>query len=223
MAASESTPVYTGETSVGGEPAVRQLNDLTVTKVAVGPLDNNAYLLRCRATGRQGLIDAANDPDTLLDLVGDNLDWILTTHNHGDHWQALAPVAAATGAATIASAIDAPGIPVPTVRTLVDGDAVELGQLTLKVRVFAGHTDGSVVTIVDAGPDGVHIFTGDCLFPGGIGNTWNDTERFHQLFTSIRDEIFNTYDEAWVYPGHGADTTLSRERASLDDWLARGW
>ena len=49
---------------VGGPADVHELTDLMITKVAVGPMDNNAYLLRCRATGEQLLIDAANDAAT---------------------------------------------------------------------------------------------------------------------------------------------------------------
>ena len=47
--------------TVGGPADVHELKDLMITKIAVGPMDNNAYLLRCRATDEQLLIDAAND------------------------------------------------------------------------------------------------------------------------------------------------------------------
>ena len=53
-----------------GTPAVRELEELMITKASVGPMDNNAYLLRCRRTDDQVLIDAAAEPDTLLQLVG---------------------------------------------------------------------------------------------------------------------------------------------------------
>ncbi len=65
---------YTGDVTRGGPPAVRELTGLTVTKVSVGPMDNNAYLLRCTADGTQMLIDAANDADRLLALADQRED-----------------------------------------------------------------------------------------------------------------------------------------------------
>ena len=94
---------YTGKVQPGGPADVRELTQLIVSKISVGPMDNNAYLLRCRVTGEQLLVDAANEPDRLLDLVGpDGLVGVVTTHRHGDHWQALADVVKATGARTFA-------------------------------------------------------------------------------------------------------------------------
>ena len=82
---------YSGEVEVGGSADTREAGDLVITKVAVGPMSNNAYLLRCAITGEQALIDAADEPDTLLELVGDaGLARVVTTHRHPDHWQALA-------------------------------------------------------------------------------------------------------------------------------------
>ncbi|MFM7146491.1 MAG: MBL fold metallo-hydrolase, partial [Actinomycetales bacterium] len=104
--------MYTGKVHVGGPADVRELPALVVSKLAVGPYDNNAYLLRCRQTGAQVLIDAAAEPERLLHLIGpDGLDAVVTTHRHPDHWQALAEVAERTGAPTAAHAMDAPGIP----------------------------------------------------------------------------------------------------------------
>ena len=54
---------YTGEVKPGGAADVRELAHLTITKVAVDPqMSNNCYLLRCRDTGEQVLIDAADEP-----------------------------------------------------------------------------------------------------------------------------------------------------------------
>ena len=93
---------------------MHELTDLMISKVAVGPMNNNAYLLRCRATGEQLLIDAANEPDTLLRLIGDDgIASVVTTHRHGDHWQALAEVVEATGARTYAGPVRRRGHPGP--------------------------------------------------------------------------------------------------------------
>ena len=93
---------YSGAVKVGGPADVHELQNLMISKVAVGPMDNNAYLLRCTNTGELLLIDAANEPETLLNLIGgEPLATIVTTHRHGDHWQALEAVAKATGAEVI--------------------------------------------------------------------------------------------------------------------------
>jgi glyoxylase-like metal-dependent hydrolase (beta-lactamase superfamily II) len=70
-----------------------------VAKLAVGPMDNNAYLLTCTVTGTAVLIDAASEAGRLIELIGSTpVTRIVTTHRHWDHWQALAEVQAATGA-----------------------------------------------------------------------------------------------------------------------------
>ena len=215
---------YTGEVTVGGRPDVRTLPALVVTKVAVGPMDNNAYLLECRVTGERCLVDAANDPETLLRLIGDRpLGLVVTTHRHGDHWQALGEVVAATRARTAAGRVDAPAIPVPTDEPLDDGDELRVGDVRLSVIHLVGHTPGSVALRYDD-PDGSpHLFTGDSLFPGGPGKTGNPRD-FTSLMDDLEAKVFGPLpDETWVYPGHGDDTTLGAERPHLKEWRDRGW
>ncbi|MFH8796322.1 MBL fold metallo-hydrolase [Streptomyces sp. NPDC017941] len=216
---------YSGAVRVGGAADVHELQDLMISKVAVGPMDNNAYVLRCRATGEQLLVDAANDARTLLTLIGDDgIGSVVTTHQHGDHWQALEEVVAATGARTYAGREDAEGIPVPTDVLVDDGDTITFGRVTLTARHLVGHTPGSIALVYDDPHGHPHVFTGDCLFPGGVGNTWKDPERFANLMDDVEAKIFGTLpDETWVYPGHGGDTTLGAERPHLAEWRSRGW
>ncbi|MGN6794396.1 MAG: MBL fold metallo-hydrolase [Streptosporangiaceae bacterium] len=219
---------YTGNVTVGGPAQSRELPGLTITKVAVGPMDNNAYLLRCTNTGELLLIDAANEPETLLGLIGDTqLATIVTTHRHGDHWQALADVTKATGAATVAHTDDGPALPVPPTRLVSHGDTIGVGDAQLSVIHLRGHTPGSIALSYDAGgalADQPHLFTGDSLFPGGPGNTDHDPERFNSLITDLENRIFaGLPDGTWVYPGHGGDTTIGTERPHVPEWRARGW
>lgn len=207
-----------------GTPAVRELAELMITKASVGPMDNNAYLLRCRRTDDQVLIDAAAELDTLLQLIGTGgLTKVITTHRHGDHWQALAAVVAATGAETVAGRDDVEGIPVDTTTAVDDGDTVSVGSCTLTVIHLVGHTPGSIALLYDD-PDGTpHLFTGDSLFPGGVGKT-GSPEDFASLLDDVQAKLFDRLsDETWVYPGHGKDTTLGAERPHLAEWRARGW
>ena len=63
-----------------------------------------------------------------------------------------------------------------------------------------------------------------CLFPGGVGNTWGDADRFAQLLADVTSRLFDPLpDETWVYPGHGGDTTIGAERPQLAEWRERGW
>ncbi|MFJ7495386.1 MBL fold metallo-hydrolase [Streptomyces sp. NPDC097727] len=215
---------YSGTVKVGGRADVHELTDLMISKVAVGPMNNNAYLLRCRATGEQLLIDAANEAGTLLRLIGDDgITSVVTTHRHGDHWQALGEVVAATGARTYAGRYDAEGIPVPTDVLVDDNGTIRVGRVTLTARHLAGHTPGSIALIYDDPHGAPHLFTGDCLFPGGPGRT-TSPEDFTSLMDDVEAKIFDPLpDETWVYPGHGHDTTLGAERPHLAEWRARGW
>ncbi|MET9569837.1 MBL fold metallo-hydrolase [Streptomyces virginiae] len=216
---------YTGEVKVGGPADVHELADLMISKVAVGSMNNNAYLLRCRATDEQLLIDAAAEPQTLLNLIGDDgIASVVTTHRHGDHWGALAEVVAATGARTYAGALDAEGIPVATDVPVADGDTVRVGRVELTARHLVGHTPGSIALVYDDPHGHAHVFTGDCLFPGGVGNTHDDPEAFKSLLDDVQHKLFEQLsDETWVYPGHGDDTTLGAERPHLAEWRERGW
>ncbi|GIH99816.1 MBL fold metallo-hydrolase [Planobispora takensis] len=211
---------YTGDVQVGGPADVRELPAVTISKLAVGPFDNNAYLIRCNDTGDGLLIDAAAEADRLLELVGDMpIGRIVTTHRHGDHWQALEEVARATGALVIAHPLDAPALPVPVSLEVEHGDKVTVGVVDLEVIHLRGHTPGSIALHYNG-----HLFTGDSLFPGGVGNTEKDPARFTQLFTDVSERVFDRFpDETWVYPGHGKDTTLGAERPSLPAWRERGW
>jgi glyoxylase-like metal-dependent hydrolase (beta-lactamase superfamily II) len=215
---------YTGDVRVGGPSDTQEIGGVTVTKLAVGPYENNAYLLR-DGSGSGLLIDAAAEPERLLEMIGGTpVSKIVTTHQHPDHWQALAEVKAATGAVTVAHPADAPGIPVPTDELVEDGGTISFGDTTLSVIHLVGHTPGSIALVLNADSAEPHIFTGDCLFPGGVGNTQKDPARFSSLFDGVATKVFGTLPDAtWVYPGHGKDTTLGAERPHLEEWRARGW
>jgi glyoxylase-like metal-dependent hydrolase (beta-lactamase superfamily II) len=214
---------YTGNVQVGGPADTREINGITLIKVAVGPMNNNAYLLRSASTGEQVLIDAANEAGTLLDLTGDQLAAVITTHQHSDHWQALPAVVEATGAATYAGREDAGGIPVPTVHLVDDGDTIRVGDIELTAIHLVGHTPGSIALLLQPAGEGPHLFTGDCLFPGGPGRT-TTPETFNSLMSGLEEHVFGRLpDETWIYPGHGNDSTLGAERPHLAEWRARGW
>lgn len=210
----------------GGEPLTSSLGPtLTLTKLSVGPMDNNAYLLRTE--GAALLVDAAADADRLLAVTGSDVDTVVTTHRHRDHWQALAAVAKATGAVLVCGRPDvdaiATGARVQGLVGLWDGDVVAVGPHSLEVIGLVGHTPGSI-TLAWTGDDGVsHLFTGDSLFPGGVGRA-PAPDDFTSLLRDVETKIFARFDDTTVvHPGHGDDTTLGAERPHLAEWRARGW
>ena len=217
---------YTGAVKVGGTVDVRRLPGLTIAKMAVGPMDNNAYLLRCTESGEGLLIDAANEADRLRELIvldGPPVSAVLTTHRHPDHWQALDEIVEAAGAAVYAGDEDADELPVAVDERLSDGDVITVGDASLEIIGLRGHTPGSVAALYRDPEGTAHLFTGDSLFPGGVGRTWSP-EDFDSLYADVVGRIFDVLpDDTWFYPGHGNDSTIGAERPHLPEWRERGW
>ncbi|MCZ2402686.1 MBL fold metallo-hydrolase [Paenarthrobacter sp. Z7-10] len=217
------------------ETNVWTLPDVTIRSISVGAMDNNVYLLTARKTGAQVLIDAADDAGAILNLLAEGTGdvdapavarpaMVITTHSHWDHVRALAAVVEQTGAKTAAGRADAADIEVPTDVLLDDGDVGNFEGFDLEAIGLRGHTAGSTALLYRDAHGPAHLFTGDSLFPGGLGNTQQDPERFKQLFDDVTQRIFGTLpDETLVHPGHGAGTTLGAERPKLQEWNARGW
>ena len=217
---------YSGKVTADGPSDKRDLPLLTIRKACVGAMANNVYLLTCRRTDEQLLIDAADDPARIMSLVGEGtgrLDVIVTTHQHWDHHRALAQVTKSTGATTAAGDADADALPVIPDRRLVHGDTLTFGDIRLDVIQLRGHTAGSVALAYDDPEGHIHIWTGDSLFPGGPGKTAGQHD-FMSLINDLEERIFGRFgDDSWVYPGHGGDTTLGVERPHLLEWRERGW
>jgi glyoxylase-like metal-dependent hydrolase (beta-lactamase superfamily II) len=212
----------------GGAPLAIPLSDeVALTKISVGSMDNNAYLLTPRAGGSV-LIDAADDDRRLLQMInGAEVAVIITTHRHGDHWQALPAVAEATGAQLVCGRPDVDAIATGAwVEGLVgawDGDEVTVGDGALEVIGLVGHTPGSIALAFTGAGGLVHLFTGDSLFPGGPGRTTSPAD-FATLMDDLETKVFARFDDRTVvHPGHGDDTTLGAERPQLAQWRARGW
>lgn len=226
-----SSGEYDGSVRPGGPAQTRSLGCMHLTKVAVDPvMFNNCYLLRCARTGDQVLIDAADDAGLLLELAGEReLTTVVTTHQHWDHHRALAEVVRATGARVAAGAPDADAITdqtgIAVDRRLEHGDEIAIGACRLRVIALAGHTPGSIALLLDdEHTDRPHLWTGDSLFPGGVGNTFGDEEAFARLLDNVERKVFGELsDETWFYPGHGRDSTLGTERPQLPQWRQRGW
>ncbi|MGW5319235.1 MBL fold metallo-hydrolase [Nocardia thailandica] len=219
--------LYTGHVEPGGAAQQRDVPGARIFKISVGPMDNNAYLVQSVATGATVLIDAANEPERILELTAQEtlgeLELIVTTHRHPDHWQGLTEVHKTVNAHTAAHPLDAEQLPVTPDRLLHDGDRIAVGDLVFEIIHLRGHTPGSVALALVDGAGRTHLFTGDSLFPGGVGKTHSGAD-FESLLTDVTTKLFDRYpDDTVVYPGHGDDTTLGIERPHLPAWRDRGW
>ncbi len=226
------TPPDHAHVVVRGPAHVRTFPGGAVRKLAVGPMDNNAYLITCTTTGAQVMIDPAADSDALLALVragssSARLDAILVTHRHHDHVGALGDMHAVTGAPVAVGDADADEVAracdVAVARRLRHHDTIVVGALTLEAVELRGHTPGSTAFVLAVPDLAIQVFTGDSLFPGGIGKT-TSPEDFRSLLGDVRSRLFDRLaDDTVVRPGHGDDTTLGHERPHLAQWAARGW
>jgi glyoxylase-like metal-dependent hydrolase (beta-lactamase superfamily II) len=210
---------------------------VTIRRVSVTDMDNNVYLVTSKDSGAQVLIDAAGGIrkiHRLLEATANDaseqtrLSLIITTHSHHDHIRALRELVDETGVRTAAGAADASAIAGQTgIRPdvlLKNRDIVAVEGFDLTVIHLKGHTPGSIALAYDSGRGPAHIFTGDSLFPGGVGNTNGDPERFASLLNDVTTRIFDVYaDDTLVHPGHGKPTTLGEERPHLAEWAKRGW
>ncbi|HKU12288.1 MBL fold metallo-hydrolase [Sinomonas sp.] len=209
------------------------LEHVTVRTVSVSDMDNNVYLITAKDSGQQVLIDAADDLPAIRALLAEGasdaqrpakLSLVATTHQHWDHVRALEALVAETGARTAAGRQDVSGIPVPVDVVLDHGDIGHFDGFDLAAVHLRGHTPGSIAYVLEDGEAPHLIFSGDSLFPGGVGNTQKDPDRFALLIADVTERLFGVYpDDAVVLPGHGKSTTLGAERPHLEEWKARGW
>ena len=215
------------------EPTSR-LGPVTLRTIAVSAMSNNVYLLTHTSTGAQVLIDAADDALAILRLIDEGaaditsgvpsqLALIFTTHSHWDHVRALGMVKEATLAPAACGAADDAAMPVPMDFTVVDGQVLPFDGFELVAVGLRGHTPGSTALALAVPGEPVQLFTGDSLFPGGVGKTANPAS-FTSLYDDVVVRVFDAYpDDTVVWPGHGLPTTLGAERPHLAEWRARGW
>ncbi|MBB1023560.1 MULTISPECIES: MBL fold metallo-hydrolase [unclassified Dietzia] len=196
-----------------------------LSKISVGEMDNNVYVIESVSTGEALLVDAANDAPQLiahLETQAPGVREVVTTHLHADHWIGLPETVEALGLRTIASPGDAEEIHVPTDRHVSHGDEIVVGDLRVGVIGLRGHTPDGIALLLRTA-EGSHLFAGDSLFPGGPGKTATP-EQFATLMDDLETRVFGVLDDdVVVHPGHGDDTTLGDERPSLRTWRERGW
>lgn len=196
---------------------------------AVGPLATNVHILADERTREAIAIDTAIPSLAWirdeLDARGWTLKLIVSTHGHWDHIGDNAAIAAHTGAPIAVHPLDrdrlanpqplwAPfEIPpsVPAVE-LAEGGQIRFGDLRLDVLHTPGHTEGSVCLYA---PDDGILLSGDTLFAGGWGRVDLPGGDPNQMAESIA-RLATFDDPLRVLPGHGAATTIGRERPWME-------
>jgi hydroxyacylglutathione hydrolase len=202
-----------------------------IRQITVGMMEVCCYLVTCEETRKAALIDPGGDEDRLLALCreeGVTVEYIIATHGHPDHVCGNARLKEATGARIVLHEADAEffarpeveqyfsmlGLPAspPADRTVVDGDRLQIGQLSLEVIHTPGHTPGGICLYSPP-----NLFTGDTLFVGGVGRTDFPGGNSRQLLDSIRSRLFALPPETVIWPGHGyggSRSSLAEEKST---------
>jgi len=201
---------------------------LDVRMFTVGPVQENAFLVRAQNATSALMVDPGDEADRLLHAVqelGVELEAILLTHTHFDHIGAVAPVAKATGATVYCPKLEVPVladimsyVPWPGFgpfesydadETVEGGEHLSVAGLEIDVIFTPGHSPGHVTYAIEDA-----LFSGDVLFQGSVGRTDLPGGDWPTLARSIQRLLDAHPDETRVHPGHMGLTTLGRERAT---------
>ena len=196
-------------------------------RLEVMPFGTNCYLVASEQTRDAMVIDPAGDAMRIVNNINElglRIHYIVATHTHPDHLGAVKYIKEVTGAQFAVHTSEAAGIehsdysylmkidstiksPPPVDRLLVNGDTIEIGDLSLKVLHTPGHSPGGIC-IEGYGV----VFSGDALFNLGIGRTDGPGCSYQTLISSIKNSLLTLSDNTLVLPGHGPKTTIGFER-----------
>ena len=199
---------------------------IIVPLVVGGAMQENTYIVGSEETKECVVIDPGAEADRIMEEVeslGLTVKYILNTHGHGDHIGGVAGVKEATGATygiheadvelltrdsqwMKLMVRDSQEAPEPDV-FVKDGDVFTVGDVELTAIETPGHTQGGVCYYTE----GI-VFTGDTLFQGSVGRFDTPEGDGKQLVLGIFTKIMTLPADTRVYPGHGPDTTIAREK-----------
>lgn len=213
-----ATPEF-GAVTPGGPAHTYEPRDcMAVKKFSVGPFDNNIYVIHCTGENKALIMDGAADAERIIREIEEmDVVAIVQTHSHPDHVQALPQLVDALNVPVYAHPSDAGRIPVPT-KPLRGGEVLTVGDVEVSVLHTPGHTPGGLSFLARG-----HLFSGDTLFPGGPGNTFDKPAAFAEIMRTLDRLFAELPDDTRVSPGHGLDTYIGRERPHVETWRARGW
>lgn len=197
---------------------------LNIERITVGALGTNCYIVNLESPDCV-VIDPADEAEKILTRVkelGLNVKAVILTHGHFDHTAGAGKIQKDTGAPVYIASGDAdllvnPGwmtkiappikLKIDEVVQVKDGDQIVCGDLQLKIFETPGHSEGSI-SIYSPG----YLFCGDLLFRGSVGRTDLPGGNWDVLLCSLREKILTLPDDTKVFPGHGPQTTIGKER-----------
>jgi glyoxylase-like metal-dependent hydrolase (beta-lactamase superfamily II) len=197
---------------------------MTADVIKVGPLGpfaNNAYIIADRATKRAIFIDAPLESDGAIErAAGYDVQMVIVTHRHGDHWANIDLVREQLGAPVWCHDADRTPYAAKVFDTVADGDEIPIGETRVRIIHTPGHTPGSICIFVPSADGGPVLISGATLFPGGPGRS-DSNEALQEMIASITTKLFVLPDETRVLPGHGDDTTIAAARAEYDVFASK--
>ncbi|MFO7884097.1 MAG: MBL fold metallo-hydrolase [Desulfobacteraceae bacterium] len=199
---------------------------MIIKSLEVGPIMANCYILGCEDTGEAAVIDPGDEADRILIKLSEarlKVKYLINTHGHFDHVAANkrmkeitdadllihpedAPMLAELNKAASSFGLSAENSP-DADRHINDGDEISFGSITLKVIHTPGHSRGGICLYTPG-----YLFVGDTLFAGSIGRTDLPGGSYDTLIASIKEKLLVFDDNTIVYPGHGPETTIGREK-----------
>jgi hydroxyacylglutathione hydrolase len=193
--------------------------EMEINRLEVGTFENNCYVVFCPQTRECAIIDPAAEASKILQAVrGEKVRYILITHGHMDHIGALEEIRKHTSGAVGIHEKDSHALQTRPDFFLQDGQIIRFGSVNLRVIHTPGHTPGGVCFFA-----GKTLFSGDTIFPNGPGNTSLPGADYQLILRSIHSKIFVLPDETLIYPGHGLETTIGREKATDFYPLPQAW
>lgn len=199
---------------------------MIVHKLTIGFFGVNNYIVHSPGSSKAVLIDAGDDPDSILQKINAlNLElvYLINTHGHGDHIAGNTCVIAETGAKLMIHPLDEPYLNDPNLnlssylghqlkspppdKLLDEGDTVELEEIKFEVLHTPGHTPGHISLLVNN-----IAFVGDVIFKESIGRTDFPLSSHSQLIETIKTKIYVLPDNTILYNGHGPDTIVEHEK-----------
>ena len=195
----------------------------------VGILQCNCSIFGDEGTREAIVVDPGDDIGRIQEVLARHclsVKSIVITHAHIDHIGGAARLKAATGAPVYMNENDQAlydhldmqagwlGVPCPSSTRIDaharDGDVLALGDASLQFIHTPGHTQGSLC-LWSASEQ--KLIAGDTLFLDSVGRTDLPGGDHRKLMVSIHEKLLVLPDQTTVYPGHGPQTTIGRERA----------
>jgi glyoxylase-like metal-dependent hydrolase (beta-lactamase superfamily II) len=192
----------------------------------MGAMGANCYIVSCPETKKAAVVDPGADGKRLHRWIlekGYQVEYILLTHGHVDHIGAVddlrelfqAKVGIHEGDAAMLtdgqknlSSYFGPSIEMKSADLLLEeGQVLTVGEERITVIATPGHTPGGICFLTSEG-----LISGDTLFEGSIGRTDFPGGSLEQLLNGIEKKLLVLPEDTRVYPGHGSDTTIGREK-----------